>query len=269
MNNPAHIRYAAQQMFIKTPYNAAFVAELKTAIKAKKWDPEKKEWAVDVKERTKIIELMKRFYDVVEDNALPDIPQIPQELLAAARDIPKETEIDAEWPAGGNLEIWTDGACVGNPGPGGYGIVFKCSGQTRAKSGGFKLTTNNRMEIMASIVALEALKTKTNAVIYTDSQYLVDSIMKGWAKKWRANNWKRNKKDKAINPDLWERLLKLCELHKVEFKWVKGHDSITENEWCDQLAAAAAGQDDLPVDGGYQADKSEPLTRSVGQSKLI
>jgi len=129
------------------------------------------------------------------------------------------------------------------PIPGGFWVP--------ANTGGFRLTTNNRMEIMAAIAALETLKEKTNTVIYSDSQYLVDAIMKGWAKKWKANAWKRNKKDKAINPDLWDRLLALCDMHTVEFKWVRGHDLQTENEWCDQLAESAASQPNLPIDPGY------------------
>jgi ribonuclease HI len=167
-------------------------------------------------------------------------------------------EITPEWLAGGNLEIWTDGSCLGNPGPGGYGILFKINGQTKAKSGGFKLTTNNRMEIMAAIAALETLKEKTGAVIYSDSQYLVDAVTKGWAKKWKANNWKRNSKDKAINPDLWDRLLGLIEKHEIEFRWVRGHNLQTENEQCDRLAQAAASQENLPVDPGYKGDSASP-----------
>ncbi|MDD5703810.1 MAG: ribonuclease HI [Dehalococcoidales bacterium] len=272
MNMIAHVRYLGQEMCLKTPYNASFVAELKNSIKAKKWDPEKKEWIIDVKERTKALELVKRFYDLVEDNQMPEIPQLPQELLATSRSTLTQTNIDADWLAGGNLEIWTDGACLGNPGPGGYGIVFKCNGQTKVKSGGFKLTTNNRMEILAAIVALETLKNRSNVVIYSDSQYLVDSIMQGWAKKWKANNWKRNKKDKAINPDLWDRLLQLCEQHNVEFKWIKGHDFKTENEWCDQLAEAAANQPNLPVDAAYELDNNKPNEESsptISQNKMF
>jgi len=132
------------------------------------------------------------------------------------------------------------------PIPGGFWVP--------ANTGGFRLTTNNRMEIMAAIAALETLKEKTNTVIYSDSQYLVDAIMKGWAKKWKANAWKRNKKDKAINPDLWDRLLALCDMHTVEFKWVRGHDLQTENEWCDQLAESAASQPNLPIDPGYNGN---------------
>jgi ribonuclease HI len=153
--------------------------------------------------------------------------------------------------------IYTDGACTGNPGPGGYGVVLQYRGVRKELSGGFRLTTNNRMEIMAAIVGLRALKHRCSVTIYTDSQYLRDSIMKGWAKRWRANGWKRNKKDKAINPDLWEQLLSLCEEHEVTFEWVRGHSGNPENERCDELAVRAAQQQNLPIDTAYENAQAE------------
>ena len=150
------------------------------------------------------------------------------------------------------LNIYADGACSGNPGPGGYGIIAKHAGQRREKSGGFRKTTNNRMEIMAAIVALESLKQKCKVTLYSDSKYLVDAIMKGWAKRWKSNGWKRNKNDKALNPDLWDRLQKLCDKHEVTFKWVRGHKGHPENERCDQLAYKAANQPNLSVDHFYE-----------------
>jgi ribonuclease HI len=264
MNNTANIRYTQRQMFIATPFNAAFVAELKSTSKSKKWDPRKKGWVVDIKERPAVLRLVKRFFEAVEEreevNAL-------DEAVRTSESMPVQAELSAEWLKGQNLEIWTDGACHGNPGPGGYGIIFCCDGRKLAKSGGYKMTTNNRMEITAAIVALEALNNKPRAVIlYSDSKYLVDSISKGWARKWKANNWKRNNKDKAINPDLWERLLRLCDLHRVDFRWVRGHAAQTENEWCDQLAEAAARQPNLPVDTGYNPEKGRSDSSS---GKLI
>ena len=119
--------------------------------------------------------------------------------------------------------IYTDGACIGNPGPGGYGVVLLYGSHRKELSGGFRLTTNNRMEIMAAIVGLSALKTACSVTLYTDSQYLADTITKGWATRWRANGWRRNKKEKALNPDLWTELLDLCVVHDVEFVWVRGH----------------------------------------------
>ena len=254
MKKTSNVKYNERQMFITTPYDQAFVAELKSTLKSRKWDPGKKVWVIDIREKEAALKLLKRFYDVIEDDSPAEIPQVPQSLRMEAGNNSLQDDITPEWLAGGNLEIWTDGACLGNPGPGGYGIIFKRNGETKARSGGFRLTTNNRMEIMAAIAALEELKKKTKVVIYSDSQYLVNAITKGWAKKWKANAWKRNSKDKAVNPDLWDRLLGLCDRHTVEFRWVRGHDLQTENEWCDQLAVAAAKQPDLPVDAGYKGE---------------
>ena len=150
------------------------------------------------------------------------------------------------------ITIYTDGACIGNPGPGGYGVILLYNSHRKELSGGFRLTTNNRMEIMAVIVGLSALKYKCDVTIYSDSQYVVDAITKGWAKRWQRNDWKRNKKDKALNPDLWEKLLDLCDQHQVKFNWVRGHSGNLENERCDRLAFQAAQQEYLPADFGYE-----------------
>jgi ribonuclease HI len=149
------------------------------------------------------------------------------------------------------VTIYTDGACLGNPGPGGYGVVLLYKGRRKELSGGYRETTNNRMEIMAAIVGLKALKEKCEATLYSDSEYLVKAMTKGWVERWRKNNWRRNRKDKALNPDLWEQLLQLYEYHQVEFKWVKGHAKSAENNRCDELALEAAQQSNLPVDKGY------------------
>ncbi|NEN87608.1 MAG: ribonuclease HI [Okeania sp. SIO3H1] len=149
------------------------------------------------------------------------------------------------------VTIYTDGACSGNPGPGGYGVVIITDRQRQELSGGYKLTTNNRMELMAAILGLQTLESACNVTLYTDSKYIVDAITKGWAKRWRANDWKRNKKDKAMNPDLWEKLLDLCNKHQVEFSWVRGHSGNIENERCDKLAVQASQQPNLPPDSGY------------------
>ena len=147
--------------------------------------------------------------------------------------------------------IYTDGACSGNPGPGGYGVVIITDKQRQELSGGYQLTTNNRMELMAAILGLETLESTCDVTLYTDSKYIVDAITKGWAKRWQANGWKRNKKDKAMNPDLWEKLLDLCNQHQVEFSWVRGHSGNIENERCDRLAVQASQQPNLPPDSGY------------------
>ena len=121
------------------------------------------------------------------------------------------------------VEIYTDGGCLNNPGPGGFGTILLYGNHRKELSGGFRLTTNNRMEILAVIKGLEALKEQCSVTIYSDSQYVVNAIEKGWALRWQSNEWRRNKKEKAVNPDLWARLLDICDKHDVTFKWVKGH----------------------------------------------
>ena len=150
------------------------------------------------------------------------------------------------------VTIYTDGACLGNPGPGGYGVVLLYGGLRKEISGGFRLTTNNRMEMMAVIVGLQALKEPCSATVCSDSQYVVRAISEGWAVKWRANGWKRNKKEKAVNADLWQQLLDLSEKHEVKMVWVRGHSGVIENERCDELSVAAAKQLNLPIDEGYE-----------------
>jgi ribonuclease HI len=150
-----------------------------------------------------------------------------------------------------HVTIYTDGACLGNPGAGGYGIILLYQGHRRELSGGYRKTTNNRMEIMAAIVGLEALKEKCKVTLFSDSEYLIKSMSRGWAQRWRANGWKRGKRGKALNPDLWEWLLRLCEGHDVQFSWVKGHAGTPENTRCDELAVRAAQQPNLPDDEGY------------------
>lgn len=137
-----------------------------------------------------------------------------------------------------NVTIYTDGACSGNPGPGGYGAILMYGSHKKELSGGDANTTNNRMELMGVITALEVLNRPCQVDLYTDSQYVVNAIEKGWARKWQANGWMRNKKDKALNPDLWQRLLDLLETHQVTFHWVKGHAENPYNNRCDELAVA-------------------------------
>jgi len=146
------------------------------------------------------------------------------------------------------VEIYTDGSCINNLGQGGYGVVLLSGNNRKELSGGYRLTTNNRMEIIAVIKALEALKKPCRVNLYTDSQYVVNAISKGWAKKWQKNNWQRNAKEKAKNPDLWEKLLDLCHQHQVNFIWVRGHSGNKENERCDRLAFQAAQSSPLDDD---------------------
>lgn len=150
------------------------------------------------------------------------------------------------------VTIYTDGACSGNPGAGGYGIVMLYGAARRELSGGFRKTTNNRMELLAVIRGLEALKEPCSVKLYSDSKYVVDAVEKGWAKKWQKQGWMRNNKEKASNIDLWERLLSLLEVHEVTFIWVKGHANHPENERCDQLAREAISQSLLENDEIYE-----------------
>ena len=151
------------------------------------------------------------------------------------------------------VTIYTDGACDPNPGgPGGYGVVIVSGGKKKELSDGFRATTNNRMEVYAAIKGLEALKTPCQVTLYSDSAYLVRAMKEGWAEKWKARDWWRTKSERAINVDLWERLLELCTVHQVEFIWVRGHAGNPYNERCDQLATAALKGKNLPVDEGYE-----------------
>lgn len=138
------------------------------------------------------------------------------------------------------VQIYTDGACRGNPGPGGWGAILVFGEHKKELSGGEPSTTNNRMELLAAIYALEQLKYPCAVTLTTDSKYLCDAIIKGWATQWKRNGWRRSNKEPAANPDLWERLLGLLAIHKVEFVWVKGHNGHPFNERCDEMATEAA-----------------------------
>jgi len=151
---------------------------------------------------------------------------------------PAPPEPSAE--TGDGVVIYTDGACSGNPGPGGYGAVVLEGDQRAEMAQGYRQTTNNRMELLACIAALESLEGPRRVVLHSDSSYVVNGISKGWARKWRANGWMRTREEKAKNADLWARLLELCERHQVRFVWVRGHAGNPENERCDALATAAA-----------------------------
>jgi len=150
------------------------------------------------------------------------------------------------------IVIYTDGACEPNPGTGGYGAVLLFENKRREISGGFRHTTNNRMEVYAAIKSLEALKEPCKVTLYSDSQYLVSAMMEGWVEKWKKKNWWRTNKERVINIDLWEKLTALCEIHEVVFVWVKGHVGNVENERCDQLSYAALRQKDLLPDEGFE-----------------
>jgi ribonuclease HI len=146
--------------------------------------------------------------------------------------------------------IFTDGAAKGNPGPGGYGVILKYKDKRKEMSQGYRLTTNNRMELLAVIVGLEAIKQPGWKVrIYSDSKYVVDAVTKGWLWTWQKTGFKKKK-----NVDLWQRFIPLFKNHHVEFKWVKGHAGHPENERCDRMAVAAAESDNLLIDPGFSAE---------------
>ena len=145
------------------------------------------------------------------------------------------------------ITVYTDGAASGNPGPGGYGIILKSGHHYKEISRGFRLTTNNRMELLAVIVALETIRIKKSTVtIYTDSRYVCDAVEKGWLKEWEKKRFKKKK-----NIDLWQRFLVIARKHSIKFQWIKGHSNIPENERCDFLAVQASQQKNLGVDEGY------------------
>lgn len=136
------------------------------------------------------------------------------------------------------VELFTDGACSGNPGPGGWGAILRCKGKERELSGGDKNTTNNKMELTAVIEGLKALKFPCEVTLYTDSKYVADGLTLGWAEGWKARGWKKKDGKPALNPELWDELLTLYHTHKVKIVWLKGHAGHPENERCDALAVA-------------------------------
>ena len=138
------------------------------------------------------------------------------------------------------VTLYTDGACSGNPGPGGWGAILEFQGIEKEFSGGEVSTTNNRMELTAVIAGLSALKEPCIVELYSDSKYVIDGLSKGWAVSWRKNGWRKADKKPALNPDLWEKLLNLVEIHQLHYHWVKGHADNPKNNRCDQMAVAAA-----------------------------
>jgi ribonuclease HI len=155
----------------------------------------------------------------------------------------------------GEITIYTDGAASGNPGPGGYGVVLISGRHRLEKSEGFRLTTNNRMELLAVITGLEALKIPgSKVVVYTDSKYVADSVEKGWVFQWESKSFKKRK-----NPDLWIRFLKIYRKHNVRFVWIKGHSNNIENEVCDRLAVNAYSGGNLIDDTGYKPEENNVL----------
>ncbi len=144
------------------------------------------------------------------------------------------------------VELFTDGACSGNPGPGGWGAILRYHGHERELSGGDAHTTNNRMELSAVIAGLEQLKEPCSVTLTSDSKYVCDAITKGWARSWKKNGWRKSDKSPALNADLWDKLLALLDTHEITVVWVKGHTGHPENERCDKLATAEAARHAQP-----------------------
>ena len=138
-----------------------------------------------------------------------------------------------------HVDLFTDGACSGNPGPGGYGAILRYNEKEKELSAGEASTTNNRMELTAVIVGLAALNETCDVTVYSDSKYVVDGIQKGWARSWKSHGWRKSDGKPAVNAELWDKLLTLLDIHKVRFVWLKGHDGHPENERCDKMAVAA------------------------------
>ncbi|WP_445956066.1 ribonuclease HI [Yeosuana sp.] len=182
-----------------------------------------------------------------------------------------------EWEEIPNIELYSDGGAEPNPGKGGFGVILSYKGRSKEFYQGYQLTTNNRMELMGVIFGLEQLKTKSNVEVYTDSKYVVNGITKGWAEKWKKNNWYRKKNAKAVNSDLWEQLLNIIAKHQINFNWVKGHDGHKENEKCDQLANKAINSNNLLEDVGYepsdtfdeQSDNTFNETKIKSKNKIL
>lgn len=150
------------------------------------------------------------------------------------------------------VEIYTDGACSGNPGPGGYSVILKYGSKTKEISGGFRLTTNNRMELTSVIIGLQELKKPCSIKLYSDSKYIVDAMNLGWIRKWLASGWVKSDKSPVKNVDLWKQLLALLEPHSIKWIWVKGHADNVMNSRCDQLAVEACKGNNLQIDCKYE-----------------
>lgn len=179
-----------------------------------------------------------------------------------------------EWTEIPDIELFSDGGAEPNPGKGGFGVILSYKGKRKEFFQGYKLTTNNRMELMGVIFGLEQLKTKSNVQVFTDSRYVIDGITKGWAEKWKKNGWKRKKNNPAINSDLWDRLLNAIAEHNVELNWVKGHSGHLENECCDALANKGINSKELIVDVGYEPkeidnDQSSSTNKTYSKQSKI
>jgi ribonuclease HI len=185
---------------------------------------------------------------------MPGLAPELADLLELHPGQPYRDDSDALLKAG-KIVIYTDGGAIDNPGPGGYGVILCYQGHRRELSGGFRWTTNNRMELLACIEGLKALKRRCSVVLFSDSRYVVNGMAKGWAARWQAKGWKLPDGQDVKNADLWRQLVELCRQHDVEFRWVRGHSGNPNNERCDELAMAAAQGMDLATDVAYEATR--------------
>lgn len=181
----------------------------------------------------------------------------PSRASSSPEHHPETLESENRIATAKHVIIYTDGACTGNPGPGGYGVVMNYGLHRKELSGGFRLTTNNRMEILGCIVGLSTLKEPCDVTLYSDSRYVIDAISKSWAINWKKRGWKRKGENgelkDALNSDLWQQMLDLCDKHRIHFVWVRGHSGNEGNERCDELARAAAATSPLAIDVVYES----------------
>lgn len=182
------------------------------------------------------------------------MPGLPPDLVDLLELQPKQSQRQSPSALlkAGKILLYTDGGAIDNPGPGGYGVVLRYKGHRKELSGGFRWTTNNRMELLACTEGLKALKDRGSVVLFSDSKYVVNGMTKGWAQQWQAKGWKLSNGQDVKNADLWRQLVELCYLHDVEFRWVRGHSGNPDNERCDQLAIAAAQGQNLAADAAYE-----------------
>jgi ribonuclease HI len=211
----AFILYEFNQMVVTTPLDVNYVRELKSETVSRRWNSDKNAWIVNISERDKVLEITRQYFDVIEENRPYEV--VPAVVAEPIDTISDEKPLDIQ--VGDKVEIWTDGACALNPGPGSYAVLLRHNGKVREIVCGYELTTKNRMDIMAAIVALESIKS-------------------GRAKRWLAKDRKGSNKKERINADLWQRLLDARDKHDFKFIWIK-HSSTPENERCNELAEAA------------------------------
>jgi ribonuclease HI len=185
--------------------------------------------------RETLANLAPNLLDLLDSAPRPTLPPSPDELLQA-----------------GKVLLYTDGGAIDNPGPGGYGLVLRYRRHRKELSGGFRWTTNNRMELMACIRGLQSLKAESSVVVFSDSAYVVNAMTRGWVQRWQTRGWTLSNGQPVKNADLWRQLVDLCRRHQVEFQWVRGHAGNRENERCDRLARSAARDANLEVDEAYE-----------------